>query len=289
VLNFTVGEFNQKKANEMFRILAYTRNNDTFFPEPETQLLEGDQVYVITTQAGCDELTGYFGNDNINIKNIMILGGSRIGRNAAKQLGKKFNVKLIEQDRSKSYRLSNDLKGTLVINGDGRNVDLLMEEGLPHMDAFVAVTGDSETNMLSCLLAKRLGVKRTIAEIENTDYIKLAENMGIDNILNKKLITAGKIHRFTVSDDLSAVKYLTGTDAEVMEFIAKPDSRITQGSLNEINFPVKAVIGGIVRGRNVIIPNDIIQIRPFDRVVVFALPDAVNKLAKFFTSNDRFF
>ena len=176
----------------------------------------------------------YSGKEEINIKNIMILGGSRIGIGAANQLENKFNVKLVEQNKDKCFKLAGILNNTLIINGDGRNMDLLVDEGLKNMDAFIAVTGNSETNILSCLLAKQIGVKRTIAEIENIDYIHIAENMGIDTIINKKLITAGRIFRFTRSAEVSDIKCLTGTDAEVVEFIALPGSRITKGKLNEI-------------------------------------------------------
>ena len=185
-------------------------------------------------------------------------------------------VKLIERDRSKSYLLSNELSGALVINGDGRNIDLINQEGISNMDAFIAVTGNSETNMLSCLLAKRLGVK-TIAEVENTEYIRLAENMGIDAIINKKLITASKIFGFTNSDEVSSVKCLTFTDAEVLEIVAKPESKITQNILKEVCFPADAVIGGIVRGKDPIIVDENTRIKPFDKVVVFALPSEKGK------------
>jgi trk system potassium uptake protein TrkA len=231
----------------------------------------------------------YFGKKAVNIKNVMILGGSRIGRNAARQLALGHSVKLIEQDRTKSYTLSNELYGVLVINGDGRNIDMMHEEGLANMDAFIAVTGNSETNMITCLLAKRMGVKKAIAEVENTDYIRLAENMGIDTIINKKIITASKIFGFTMADEVSSVKCLTDSDAEVMEFVAKPESKITNRKLKEVGFPLDAVIGGIVRGKNTIVPDDDTEVRPFDRVVVFAMPSAINKVGRFFNSSDRFF
>jgi hypothetical protein len=146
----------------------------------------------------------------------------------ADSLGNQHYVKLIEQDRQKSYMLSNRLSNTLVINGDGTNMELLRQEGLDKMDAFIAVTGSAETNIFSCLLAKHMGVKRTIAEVENMDYIHLAENIGVDTIINKKLITASRIFRFTMSEEVSSIKCLTGTEAEVMEFLVKcPCSRDT--------------------------------------------------------------
>ncbi len=161
-------------------------------------------------------LLRYTGKENYEVRNIMILGGSRIGLRAARDLGDQHYVKLIESDREKSYKISNSLDNALVINGDGSNVELLTQEGLAKMDAFVAVTGNSETNILSCLLAKSMGVKKTIAEVENIDYIPLAENIGVDTIINKKLITASRIFRFTMNTEVSTIKCLTGTDAEVI-------------------------------------------------------------------------
>jgi trk system potassium uptake protein TrkA len=244
--------------------------------------LAGDMVYVISNQSGVPDLMESSGKKKIDINNIMILGGSRIGMLTAKEIGANNNVKLIELDREKSYRLSNLLNNTLVINGDGRDMNLLMEEGLNNMDAFISVTGDSETNILSCVLAKNMGVKKTIAEVENMDYIALAENMGIDNIINKKLVTASRIFQFTTDQFVSSIKYLTGTDAEVMEFVVKKESKITKGILNQINFPEGSIIGGVIRDKSSFIANGYTLIQPNDKVVVFALPSAINKVGKFF-------
>jgi len=151
------------------------------------------------------------------------------------------------------------------------------------MDAFIAVTGDSEINILSCLLAKRLGVKKTICEVEIIDYISLAENMGIDTIINKKLIAAGRIFRFTSSEVVSTVKCLTGTDAEVLEFEVQPDTKITQATLNQMNFPKDSMVGGIIRGDTSFIADGHTLIKSGDKVVVFSLPSAISKVSKLFT------
>jgi len=265
-----------------FRAVAITRNTETIIPRGSDQFLVNDHVYVITNQAGVDDILEYSGKMQFDINDIMILGGSRIGRQVAKQLGRQHNVKLIEMNREKAYELSNYLEHTLVINGDGSNVDLLMQEGLQKMDAFVAVTGNSETNILSCVLAHQAGVKKTIAEVENIDYIKLAENMGIDVIINKKLITASRIFRFTISSEISYIRCLTGTNAEVMEFMVKPGTKITTGLLRDLKFPRDAIICGVIRGKSSFIADGNSEIKPNDKVVVFALPSAIPKLAKFF-------
>lgn len=282
VIGKTLMELTDASKPLDFRAVAITRNTETIIPRGSDQFQVNDHVYVITNQAGVDNVLEYSGKIQFDINNIMILGGSRIGRQVAKQLGRQHNVKLIEMNREKAYELSNYLEHALVINGDGSNVDLLMQEGLQKMDAFVAVTGNSETNILSCMLAKQTGVKKTIAEVENMDYIKLAENMGIDVIINKKLITASRIFRFTISSEISSIRCLTGTDAEVMEFVVKPGTKITTGLLKDVKFPRDAIIGGVIRGKSSFIADGYSEIKPNDKVVVFALPSAITTIAKFF-------
>jgi trk system potassium uptake protein TrkA len=265
-----------------YRAVAITRNGHTIIPRGNDRFQVGDLVYVISNKGGVKNLLQYTGKENYDVRNIMILGGSRIGIRAARDLGDQHYVKLVEMDREKSYMISNSLDNTLVINGDGSNLELLAQEGLSKMDAFVAVTGNSETNILACLLAKRMGVKKTIAEVENIDYIPLAENIGIDTIINKKLITASRIFRFTMSTDVTSIKCLTGTDAEVLEFIAKPDSPITKGKLRDIDFPSDAIIGGVIKRDHGLIADGNSTIMKGEHVVVFALPSAVPVVGKFF-------
>jgi trk system potassium uptake protein TrkA len=265
-----------------YRAVAITRHGQTIVPSGDDRFETDDLVYVISSRTGLKELYKYSGKTQFEVRNIMILGGSRIGMKTADALGKQHYVKLIEQDRQRSYFLSNRLNNTLVIHGDGTDMELMRQEGLEKMDAFVAVTGNSETNILSCLLAKHMGVKRTIAEVENMDYIHLAENIGVDTIINKKLITASRIFRFTMSEEVSNIKCLTGTDAEVLEFLVKPDAPVTQGTLAEINFPREAIIGGVIRGKKAFIAHGDTRIKPYDRVVVFALPGVIHTIGKFF-------
>ncbi|MCF8225743.1 MAG: Trk system potassium transporter TrkA [Bacteroidales bacterium] len=265
-----------------FRAVAMTRGGQTIIPGGDDTFHSGDLVYVISSQAGLKELYKYSGKQNFEVRNIMILGGSRIGIKTARQLGNEHYVKMIEIDKQKSYSLSGMLSNTLVINGDGTNMELLKDEGLEKMDAFIAVTGNSDTNILSCLLAKHLGVKRTIAEVENIDYIHLAENIGVDTIINKKLITASRIFRFTMSEEVSSIKCLTGTEAEVMEYLVKPNAKITMAPLKDVDFPDEAIIGGVIRGKNSFIAHGDTHIKPYDRVVVFALPSEIFTVGKFF-------
>jgi len=282
VINKTLIEATEISKAVDFRAVAISRNTETIIPRGQDRFMANDHVYIVTNQTSVSDILRYSGIEQFDIKNIMILGGSRIAKKTAKQLGRQHNVKLIEINREKAYQLSNYLEHTLVIHGDGSSVDLLVQEGLPTMDAFVAVTGNSETNVISCMLAKQLGVKKTIAEVENVDYIKLAESMGIDAIINKKLIAANRIFRFTMSSEMSSIRRLIGTDAEVMEFVVKPGSKITAGPLKDMGFPKEAIIGGVIRGKSSFIASGNTIIKSDDRVVVFALPTAVTKMCKFF-------
>ena len=282
IISKTLRELTPGDNGLEYRAVAITRRGHTIVPSGSDRFEAGDLVYVISSKAGLKELYKYSGKKQFEVRDIMILGGSRIGRKTADALGNLHYVKLIEKDRQKSYALSNQLSNTLVINGDGTDRELLRQEGLDKMDAFIAVTGNSETNILSCLLAKHLGVRRTIAEVENIDYIHLAENIGVDTIINKKLITASRIFRFTMSEEVSSIKCLTGTEAEVMEFVVKPDAPATKGTLAEVDFPREAIIGGVMRGKNAFIAHGETLIKPYDRVVVFALPSVIQSIGKFF-------
>jgi trk system potassium uptake protein TrkA len=210
------------------------------------------------------------------------LGGSRIGRKTAKALEGKFNVKLLEVDKDKSFELADFLDKTLVVNADGTDIDVLVEEGIKNMDAFISVTGNSETNILTCTIAKKFGVKKTIAEIENIDFIQIAENMGIDSVINKKLIAASHIFSHTMSADVSSVQCLSTTDAEVLEFIVHERSSILKSSLKNIKFPKNAIIGGVIRGNISFIAKGDTTFLPNDRVIVFALPEAIKKVNAIF-------
>lgn len=265
-----------------YRTVAISRDGETIIPRGNDRFQEGDNIYVIANQSAEKEVVAFSGKTDIDIKNMMILGGSKIGVQVASELQDEVNIKLVDYTPEKAYKLAEQLERTLIINEDGRNTDAMIEEGLSNMDAFLAVTGRAETNILAAMLAKRLGVKKVIAEVENLNYINLAENMGIDTIINKKLIMASNIFRFTMSTDVQAIKCLTGCDAEVLEFIVKPNSPATKGKIKDLDFPHDAIIGGIVRGDKTFIAVGNMEINAYDRVVVFSLPSAISRIGKFF-------
>jgi len=286
LIGMNMAEFSNVAAQsgQHFRVVAISRHNDTIIPKFDTKFKYHDLVFIISKREGMDMLMKYVGKHNIEVKRLMILGGSPIGEMLAKQLAKQLDtIKIIEMNKEKCLDLSEKLPdNVIVVNGDGRNSDMLLEESIRDYDAFVAVTNNTETNILACVAAKRLGVARTIAEVENLEYIKLAESMGVDAVINKKLITAGRIFKFTLSNKVRFIKYMSGTNAEVLEFIVAPDTKITKAPLKEMNFPKNAIIGGVIRGNESYIAVGDTHIQAYDRVAVFALPDAVKEVDKFF-------
>jgi len=283
IINKTLREISVSHKTDKYRAVAIKRDGRTIIPRGNEQFKLGDLVYVISTHGGIDEMMKTSGKENFQAKSIMVLGGSRIGKHVALYLQKTCEVKLIDSDIKKCEDLAEILDNTLIINGDGRNVDLLEQEGIKKIDAFVAVTGNSETNILSCLLAKKMGVKKTIAEVENMEYINLAENTGIDTIINKKISAASRIFRHTSNPNVTQVKYMTGTDAEVLEFNVPANSKITKGTLRSIDFPQDAIVGGGTRDGEPFIATGDTIIKANDKVVVFTLPSAYEILSKYFT------
>ena len=285
VLNRTLEEVTNSLGSIKYRAVAIKRDEKTIIPHGREEFKEGDLAFVISTRDGISDLMKFSGKKNIQAKSIMILGGSRIGRHIALKLQYDCQVKLIDIDMDKCRDLAEALEETLVINGDGRNGDLLAEEGLRNMDAFVAVTGNFETNILACPVGKKNGVNKTTAEVENMEYINLAENSGIDTIINKKIATASRIFRHTMNPNVTQVRMMTGTDAEVIEYNVPENARITGGPLKLIDFPKDAIVGGGIRNYKPYIATGDTVIEANDKVVVFTLVSAFEKLNRFFTGD----
>ena len=255
----------------------------TIIPRGDTVLREGDHVVFMTSKGGDEELCKLTGRVNSEIKNVMILGGGKIASKVTHGLVKnKFNLKVIEKDKDKAFDLADEFPNALVINADGRNVELLDEENIEDMDAFISVTGNSETNIMSCLVAKSKGVKKTIALVENMDYFELSHAIGIDTLVNKKLLAANTIFRYIRKGDVVAMTKLNNMNAELLEFIVKPTSKICNKVIREVNFPRSAIIGGVIRDEKGLIALGDFKIESGDRIVVCCLPHSIKKVERLF-------
>lgn len=286
LIDMRLSEFAASASSEtvLFRVIAVSHNNQTIIPKFDYKFRYHDLVFIISNREGIQALMKFLGKSNIEIGRVMILGGTPIGEMVARQLSKQIDdIKIIEADRDRCLELSERLDDkVIIVNGDGRNSDMLLEEGIKDYDAFLALTKNDEANVLACVVAKKFGVSRTIADVENIEYISLAEEMGVDAVINRKLITAGRIFKFTLSGKARMVRYMSGTEAEVLEYTAAPGSAITKAPLREISFPKDAVIGGVIRGTEGLIAVGDTQIEAYDHVAVFALPSAVKEVDKLF-------
>ncbi|MDT8393147.1 MAG: Trk system potassium transporter TrkA [Bacteroidales bacterium] len=282
VINKTLNDIVALYPHLDFRAVAIHRNSQTIIPKGDDVFKANDLSYVITKPGGIADLHKLGGKQKFDIRNVMIVGGGRVGRTAATKLEHEMNIKLFEIDKEKSLHLANQLTHTLVIHGDARDIQLMEDEDIRGMNAFIAVTDSSETNILACLHARKFGVKRTIALVENIDYIDISQNIGIDTIINKKLSTASYIVRFTMDAEVTSIKCLSGINAEVMELVAYPHSQVTRKPIRDLPIPKGAIIGGIVRGEESFIAVGDFQIEEGDKVVVFILPEVIHKVVKLF-------
>jgi len=282
VLGKTLGELWQEQGNIAARVVAIKRKELTLIPRGNEILVAGDQIFVICEKKLLPTIVHITGKEDVSIQNIMILGGGLVGQFVAETLEDNINVKVIESRSDKSEKIANALKKTLVIHGDGTDVDLLATEGILDMDAFIAATGDDETNIICALIARHLKVPRTIALVNKTEYLPITPTIGMDAVVSKKLITVNSILRFIRKSTLENVDSIPGLDAEIIEIIPQKGSRITRHPLKNLHFRPSAILGSVTRNNKVIIPTGETQIEAGDRVVVFALPKAIADVEKLF-------
>lgn len=295
LIGHNLGEFVASIPAEQrgqFRIISISRNGQSEIPTLQTRFRHGDHVYSIVKKEGLDNLCRQLGATKQEVKKVMIIGGDSIAAMLARDLHDKhgIGVKIIESDYDRCIALDEELNDDIIVtNGDGRNPDFLLDQGLRDYDAFVALTGNDETNVLACVMAKKYGIPRTVAEVENIDYIHLAEEMGVDRVINKKLLTADRIFRFTLSGNAKFIRRMSGTNAESIEYTVVPGAPVTKKPIKDLNFPQNAIICGYVRNTDGISEASIAvgdtQIEAYDKVTVFALPDTVKELDKFFGKN----
>lgn len=271
----------QIRSHEYIAI-AIQRGDDCLLPREDLYIENDDHVYFICTQDGVENLREVTGNSHHQVNNVMIIGGGKIGYATAKLLSRKKKIKIVEISQERAFELADKLPDSLIVNEDGHNVKVLEEENLSSTDAFIAVTGNSETNIMSCLLAKKMGVKKTIALVENIDYIHLSQNIGIDTLINKKIIAANNIFRYVRNATITNIAGLHGLNTEVMEILVQENATIVGQKISEIELPGEALIAGIIRNSDGLIATPDLEIKFKDKVIVLAHSECVKKLVKLF-------
>ena len=264
------------------RIVAINRNYDTVIPRGHDALAPGDQIFVVCAHDNSSKVIELAGKKPSHLKNVMILGGGLIGQFIASSLEREANVKIIESNRNTAHILADILPHALIIHGDGTDFDLLEAEGLADMDAFVAVTGQDENNIITTLLAQHSNVSRSIALVNNAAYLSIVGKIGMDAVVSKQSITVSAVQRYIRQQQVASIAGLPGIDAQVIEYIAGEGCKITHKELKDVRFPRNAIVGAILRQDELIIPHGDTQIRPGDKVLVFALPQALTELEKLF-------
>ena len=267
-----------------YHIVAILREGETIIPSGADKMQAGDLVYFMTMKKHIPHIRKIAGKEELpDVRDVIIMGGSRIAVRTAQLMPDYMNLKIIESDMERCERLTElcDDK-VMIINGDGRDPSLLMSEGIEHTEAFVALTDNSETNILACLAAKRFGVTKTIAEVENIDYINMAEKLDIGTVINKKKIAASHIYQMMLDADVTNVKCLTFANADVAEFNVIEGAKITRSQVKDISFPRGVTIGGLIRNKEAIIVTGTTQIQPGDHVVVFCLEGMIKTIEKYF-------
>lgn len=282
ILNVSLRELGGQ--NIPFHIVAIKRGNETIIPRGDDIIELNDIVYFTTTKKYIPYIRKITGKETYeDIRSVMIMGGSRIAVKTLQFLPDYIRAKVIEMDEKRARRVVELIDDRFhVVLGDGRDLDLLHEEAIENVDAFVALTGSAETNILACLAAKRMGVRKTVAEVENIDYINMAESLDIGSVINKKYIAASHIYQMMLDADVSNVKCLTFANADVAEFIVKKGARITKAMVKDIGLPKGVTIGGLIRNGEGILVTGNTQIKEDDHVVVFCLGQMIKKAEKYF-------
>lgn len=271
--------------DDPYHIVAIKRGDETIIPGGNDELHVDDQAYFMTKQEDIPVVRKLSGKDQYaDIKNVIIMGGSKTAVRAALTIPDSMHVKIIEMNEKRCERLNQLLAdvNTMVIHGDGRDTNLLIEEGIENTQAFVALTENAEANILACLTAKRLGVKKTIAMVENLDYVSMAEELDIGTIINKKTIAAGHIYQMMLDADVTNMRSLMMVDSDVAEFVAAQGSPVTKRPVKDLRLPAGVTIGGLVRHNVGMLVNGNSQIEAGDTVMVFCHEHNLNKVEKFF-------
>ncbi len=269
-------------TNRNFHVSAIKRNHETIIPRGEDHLDAGDILYFTTTHDHIEELISLTGKTQQRIKRVLIMGGSKIAIRLVNLGHEDFRFKIIESDYDRCRKLPQKCPDCEIIHGDARDTDLLADIGIADMDAFVALTDSSETNIFTCLTAKELGMKKTVADVETIQFISQAENLNIGTVVNKKLLASSTIFQLLLDADSSTAKCLALADAEVAELEARPGSKITRGPIKDLTLPRELTLAGLIRGEEGMLITGNTVIEPGDHVLVFCLAGALHKVEKLF-------
>lgn len=267
---------------EDIRIIAIVRDQKTLIPRGSTIIRNNDHVFFISNKKNTETIQEVLGQKKVKIKNIMIIGGDDMAVTTALKLQENYRVTLVNKDKERCKWLAEHLPDTLVINGDYKNIEMLVEEGLEQMDAFLALTESSETNIITSLSAKNHGVYKTIAHVDTREYIHISHSIGVDSLINKKLVAANEISRYLKKGTVEAVSGIYGVDAEFIQYSVNKNNRLTKHPLKELHFPETAIVAGVIRGEEVFIPDGDFLLHLNDKAIVLALPEAKLSLEKLF-------
>ncbi len=277
-----VSEINQGQLDFNYRGVALLRDHSTIIPKGRTKLQKGDHLYLSIRSKNIEKVTEFLGIESKPIKNIMIIGGTALAHRTAELLQENYNVTVIMKKKKDGNEFLKSLNKSLIIIGDHGNEDILAQEGLSNMDAFIALTENSESNILTSLVADNNGVFKTIALVDNDMYTHISQKIGVDTIINKKIIAANNIFRFVRKGNVEAIATLHGVDAEIIEFEISKSNRITTHTLSELELPDSSIVAGVIRGEKSMIPGGDFILQKGDKVVIFALPEAIRKVEETF-------
>jgi len=283
VVHLPLRDLSVKFGDFRMNVVAIKRGQFTIIPKGSDLILAGDQIFIISEPNHLDNALEMFGKKDVDIENLMIIGGGMIARFLCSELGGDYKIKIIESNAMKAQKFSEDFPDPLIIKGDGSDMDLLNFEGLTDMDGFIAITGDDETNIITSLVAKHLKVPRTITLTRKNEYLPLTPTIGLDATVSKQQITVNAIQKFIRRRNIAFFAELPGVDAEIIEFIAQKGSKITSKPLSSIKFPDHAIVGAILKNdKDLVIPKGNTQIEVNDKVIVFSLPQAIKNVEKLF-------
>ena len=282
LINRTIADIDQSNPEFTFRGVAILRNDETIIPRGKTILRKGDHLYIAVRKKYMDKVMAFVGKQLKPIKKVMIIGGTSLALRVAQSLENNYRVTIVLNNKEQGRIFVDKLKHALVVQADPGNVDILKEEGLEKMDALIALTPNSETNIISALMAEYLNVYKTIALVNNVNYTHISQNIGVDTIINKKLIAANNIFRFVRKGKVEAVASLHGVDAEIIEFEIHKKSKLCSRAIQDLHIPKEAIIAGVIRQNQSFTPNGDFIVKMNDKVIILALPQAIQRVEEIF-------